>query len=255
VSALRTEGLEAGVGKVTACRDLNLVVKPGEVWSVLGRNGVGKSTLLLTLAGLKPLRGGQIQVEGTALGDLSRRQRARRLSILFQNPDVIFPTTVFEAVMTGRHPWISGWKGTSANDTLLVREQLTRMGLAGFEARALPTLSGGERRRVDLAALAVQQTTVVLMDEPVNHLDLHYQVQLLQTLLEDWRQAGQAVIMVMHDINLAMRFSDRLLLLYGDGETCQGLVADVATEENLSRLYQHALHRYPAGGHSFFWPL
>ena len=107
---------------------------------------------------------------------------------------------------------------------------------------------------MDLAALATQQTELVFMDEPVNHLDLHFQTQLMKEFLADCRTKKRAVVMVMHDVNLATRFSDHLLLLFGNGETRQGPVDLIASEENLSRLYQHKLHRYPAGDEFVFYP-
>ena len=120
--------------------------------------------------------------------------------------------------------------------------------------RELDTLSGGERRRVDLAALLLQDTKVMLLDEPVNHLDLHYQVELLGGLIRKWRDLGRIVIMVMHDINLALRFSDHLLLLFGEGECLYGDAHELATEDNFGQLYGYPLRRYPADGQYFFLP-
>ena len=255
MSLLSATGIEAGVGNVTACRGLDLTLKPGEIWSVLGQNGVGKTTLLLTLAGLRPLRAGRIELDGTSLERLSRKERARKMGILFQHFETLFSTRVVDAVMTGRHPWVSGWRGTSQHDEKMVQEQLDRVGLEGFGQRMVTTLSGGERRRMEIAALGAQQTKVVLLDEPVNHLDLHYQVHLMRIMLEEWQRKGCAVMMVMHDINLALRFSTRLLMLFGDGETCQGDVASVATESNLTRLFGHPLQRIVVGKETLFWPL
>ena len=108
---------------------------------------------------------------------------------------------------------------------------------------------------MEIAALGAQQTPVVLLDEPVNHLDLHYQMDLMGTMLDEWQRKGCAVMMVMHDLNLALRFSNHLLLLFGDGETCQEEVDCVATESNLTRLLGHPLREIPAGKDTIFWPL
>ena len=254
MTLLSADGIEASIGNVVACRDLDLSLKPGTVWSILGRNGVGKTTLLLTLAGLRPLTAGQIRVGRDPLNQLTRRARAQKIGLLFQNPDIHFPVTVNETVMNGRHPWIEKWRDSSEEDQSIVDRELGRVGLAGFGRRNLSSLSGGERRRVELAALAAQQTELVFMDEPVNHLDLHFQTELLKQFLANYRSKKRAVVMVMHDVNLATRFSDHLLLLFGNGETCQGSVDMIANEENLSRLYQHPLRRYPADGAYFFYP-
>jgi len=254
VNSLYTDQLTVRIGDTTACRELSATFHPGQVWSLLGRNGVGKSTLLRTLAGLRAPTSGRVLLDKLSLDSIPRRQRARKIGILFQEQDPAFPATVLETVLTGRHPWLSPFRGEGETDIEMAQQELSRMGLKGMENRALSTLSGGERRRVDLAALVVQKTRVALLDEPANHLDLHYQVDLMGQLVGDWQENEGVVIMVMHDINLAMRFSDHLLLLFGGGEALHGRSADLATEENLSRLYGHPLRRYPASRHSFFLP-
>jgi iron complex transport system ATP-binding protein len=170
-----------------------------------------------------------------SLDRISRRERAQTIGILFQDQDPTFPATVLETALAGRHPWLSLFEGETGADIEMALQALKKLDLDGMEQRELWSLSGGERRRVDLAALVLQNTQVMLLDEPVNHLDLHYQVDVMGQLVSSWQQDGGIVIMVMHDVNLAMRFSDHLLLLFGDGETCHGNTVDLATVENLSR--------------------
>jgi iron complex transport system ATP-binding protein len=254
MTTLQVRHLTVEIGSAVACHDLSLIFNPGEVWSVLGRNGVGKSTLLSTLAGLRPAAVGTIVVEGVSLDRISRRKRAQTIGILFQDQDPTFPATVLETALAGRHPWLSLFEGERESDIEMALETLKQLDLDGMEQRELWSLSGGERRRVDLATLFLQQTRVMLLDEPVNHLDLHYQVEVMGQLIRTWQQQGSIVIMVMHDVNLAMRFSDHLLLLFGNGESHHGDATDLATEENFSRLYGHPLRRYPANGQQFFVP-
>lgn len=254
MTTLQVRHLTVEIGSAVACRDLSLIFHPGEVWSVLGRNGVGKSTLLSTLAGLRPATVGTILVEDMFLDRISRRKRAQTIGILFQDQESTFPATVLETALTGRHPWLSLFSGEGETDIEMALQVFKQLELDGMEQRELWSLSGGERRRVDLAALFLQQTRVMLLDEPVNHLDLHYQVNVMGQLIHNWQQEGSIVIMVMHDVNLAMRFSDHLLLLFGEGETHHGNAADLATEENFSRLYGHPLRLYPANGQHFFVP-
>ena len=254
MTSLKADKLTVKIGTVTACQDLSVTFRSGQVWSVLGRNGIGKSTLLRTLAGLRRPETGTLLWGAISLDLISRRKRAQTIGILFQDQDPTFPATVLETALTGRHPWLSLFEGERETDIDMALQTLKQLGLDGMEHRELWSLSGGERRRVDLAALVLQKTQVALLDEPANHLDLHYQVDVIGRLIHDWQRGGGIVIMVMHDVNLAMRFSDHLLLLYGDGETNHGNATDLATEDNFSRLYGHSLRCYPANGQHFFVP-
>ena len=255
MTQLSTHDLRIEIGDVVVCRDLCTTFLPGQVWTILGPNGVGKSTLLRTLAGLYQPIAGQVSFDGQPLADIPRRKRARQIGILFQEHADVFPLTVMETVLTGRHPWCSPLQGESALDLERVDQVLGQVGLNGFQDRNLFSLSGGERRRVDLAALAVQDSVVVLLDEPSNHLDPRHQVTLLGGMIDKWRRARRTVVMVLHDINLAVRFSDYLVFLYGDGKASHGLVAEMATEGHFSRLYDQPMGRYQANDRDLFFPL
>ena len=255
MTQLSTHDLRIEIGDVVVCRDLCTTFLPGQVWTILGPNGVGKSTLLRTLAGLYQPIAGQVSFDGQPLADIPRRKRARQIGILFQEHADVFPLTVMETVLTGRHPWCSPLQGESALDLERVDQVLGQVGLNGFQDRNLFSLSGGERRRVDLAALAVQDSAVVLLDEPSNHLDPRHQVTLLGGMIDKWRRARRTVVMVLHDINLAVRFSDYLVFLYGDGKASHGLVAEMATEGHFSRLYDQPMGRYQANDRDLFFPL
>ena len=255
MTQLSTHDLRIEIGDVVVCRDLCTTFLPGQVWTILGPNGVGKSTLLRTLAGLYQPIAGQVSFDGQPLADIPRRKRARQIGILFQDHADVFPLTVMETVLTGRHPWCSPLRGESTLDLERVDQVLDQVGLNGFQDRNLFSLSGGERRRVDLAALAVQDSAVVLLDEPSNHLDPRHQVTLLGGMIDEWRRARRTVVMVLHDINLAVRFSDYLVFLYGDGKASHGLVAEMATEGHFSRLYDQPMGRYQANDRDLFFPL
>ena len=255
MTELSTHDLRIEIGDVVVCHDLCTTFLPGQVWTILGPNGVGKSTLLRTLAGLYQPIAGQVSFDGQPLIDIPRRKRARQIGILFQDHADVFPLTVMETVLTGRHPWCSPLQGESALDLERVDQVLGQVGLNGFQDRNLFSLSGGERRRVDLAALAVQDAAVVLLDEPSNHLDPRHQVTLLGGMIDKWRRARRTVVMVLHDINLAVRFSDYLIFLYGDGKASHGLAAEMATEGHFSRLYDQPMGRYQANDRDLFFPL
>lgn len=223
------------------CQGLDLEFSTGQVWCVLGCNGVGKTTLLKTLAGLRPPNSGNVRLNGRPVQRVARRQRAQQLSMLFQDSETLFPTTVLETVLTGRHPWISPLRGEGAHDRDKAMAALERVGMAHLAGRSMSSLSGGERRRVDLAAVFVQESECVLLDEPGNHLDMHHQVAVLGGMVQQWKSQGGLVILVMHDVNLALRFSDHLLLLFGDGEVEHGPAQGIATAATLTRLYHHQM--------------
>jgi iron complex transport system ATP-binding protein len=241
MTLLETRALEVAIGNITVCHGLDLAITAGERWCILGRNGAGKTTLLLTLAGLHPAQSGHIALRQEVLSALPRRQVARLIGILFQDQADVFPANVFDTALTGRHPWLGPLQWESDTDRAKARNALQAVGLTGIEQRVVTTLSGGERRRLGIATLLTQDPQLLLLDEPTNHLDVHHQIQTLQLLSELAANHNRALVLVMHDLNLAARYCDRFLLLFGDGETAQGCAGDVLTRANLERLYQHPL--------------
>jgi len=219
--------LEASSLRVTrpglcVCEDLDLRIEPGQSWTLLGRNGVGKTTLLHILAGLLPPDQGRILVEGEDLARLSPIEQARHRGMLSQDDEAAFPATVLETALAGRFPHLGRWGWEGPDDIAIARDALCQVGLETIEQRNTLTLSGGERRRLGIATLLTQRPRLALLDEPSNHLDPHYQISLLGRLLEHFTQDGRAMLMVLHDVNLALRFSDHLLLLFGDGDWLAG---------------------------------
>ena len=251
---LETCKLSVSVGGKPVCRELDLTVRSGERWGVLGLNGTGKTTLLHTLGGIRPAMSGEILIDGGALSSLPHRQLAQRLGVMFQDSDEAFPSSVLEAALIGRHPHLGAWEWESAQDEAMARAALEAVGLKGFEARTTATLSGGERRRLALATLLVQDPQLMLLDEPVNHLDVHHQISALELLSRLIREHGKSLVMVLHDVNLAARYCDRVLLLHADGEVVQGEVRELLTEENLERLYRHPMRCVRQDDQVWFYP-
>ena len=235
--------LRVEIGGKQVCAGLDLTIGVDECWGVLGGNGVGKSTLLHTLAGLRETDGGEIRLNATPLRELPRRHIAQHLGLLLQDHGDPFPATVLETALIGRHPHLRGWELEGERDHQIARAALATVELEGFESRMVSTLSGGERRRLGLATLLVQDPALMLLDEPANHLDLRHQIRLLRMVTQLTRGQGKAAVMVLHDPNLAARFCDRLLLLFEGGEALAGPTADLLSEENLSRLYGHPIRR------------
>jgi iron complex transport system ATP-binding protein len=238
---LSCTGINVQVGAITVANGLDLDIQAGQCWCLLGRNGIGKTTLLHTLAGLRAPAAGTVKLNGTPFNQLKRRDIARQLGILFQDNEDNFPATVFETVLQGRHPHLHSWQWETARDIEIASSALTRLGLGNFEKRNVQTLSGGERQRVAIATLLTQQTRMLFLDEPTNHLDLRHRLDILEILLTECRERQKAVFMVLHDINLAARFADHILLLLGDGETTAGSTQEILQTELLERLYDHRL--------------
>ena len=248
---LAVESLTVAVAGRCLVESLSFELGRGEFACVLGANGAGKSLTLHTLAGLRPPAAGSVRLAGRRLAEWPRRERARRLGLLTQVTEDPFPGSVLEAVLVGRHPHLDLWQWEGVVDVGLARTALARCDLAGFEERAIDTLSGGERRRVALAALLAQDPDVLLLDEPHNHLDPHHQLEVLR-LLRARADAGGAVLATLHDPAQVARYADRVLLLSGDGRWTHGPTAAVLTAEALSAVYRVAMREVQAYGQRLF---
>jgi iron complex transport system ATP-binding protein len=240
---LTTRSLAVSIAGKRICRDLDLRIHAGERWAVLGPNGSGKTTLLHTLAGFRPAEGGEIILDGKPLKAWHARERARLLGTLLQHYEDPFPSTVLETALIGRHPHLQRWEWETGDDVEQARRALETMDLAGYENRSIATLSGGERRRLAMATLLTQNPRLLLLDEPTNHLDLFHQIHTLHLLSKLAVREARALVMVLHDVTGTVRYCDHALLLFGEGETLAGAVADVVNEENLARLYGHPVRR------------
>lgn len=204
--------------------------------AILGRNGTGKTLTLHTLAGLRPPQAGEVHLDGLAMASLGRRAVALRLGLLAQDVEESFVTSVLEAVLVGRHPHLKLWQWETAEDERIALAALTAVDLEHFAGRRTDTLSGGELRRVAVAALLAQEPGVFLLDEPSNHLDPAHQLGILG-LFRELCTAGKTVIATMHDPTVAARFADRVVLLHGDGRWAAGPAAELLTAQRLSELY------------------
>lgn len=216
--------------------DLQLSLRQGEFLAVLGQNGSGKSLTLHTLAGLRPPAGGNVILLGMALAAARRKTIAQHLALLPQHYEDIFPSTVLDTVMIGRHPHIHQLRWESDADRRIAHNALRAVDLDALAGRDLATLSGGERQRVAVAQVLAQDPDVYLLDEPSNHLDPQHQLAVLE-LFRAQCQSGKTVMATLHDVNLAARYADRCLLLHGDGRWRVGETRSVLNPSNLSELY------------------
>ncbi len=230
---------------------MSVQFRPGEFVAILGRNGSGKTLTLHTLAGLRRPQGGGVYLDGKAMESLSRRAVALRLGLLAQDVEESFVTTALEAVLVGRHPHLKLWEWESTEDERIGLDALAAVDLEGFAGRRTDTLSGGELRRVAVAALLAQEPSVFLLDEPSNHLDPAHLLGMLE-LFRRLCSGGKTVIATLHDPTVAARFADRAVLLHGDGRWEAGAASQLLTAEKLSELYGAPMLQLEAQGRRIF---
>ena len=232
---------------------LDLTMEPGQIWGVLGPNGVGKTTLLHTLAGLISPRSGVVSWAQKPLPEWHRLALAQQIGVMFQEHQDGFPATVLETALLGRFPYLSPWEMESDKDMQMAKAALEYLDLEGLASRSISQLSGGERQRTALAALLSQDPEMWLVDEPTNHLDLHHQVAVMR-LLQRKAQADKLVVMSLHDVNLAATWCSHVLLLYPDGPARMGAAEELLTLEHLQPLYQQVLVQGELDGRLAFLP-
>jgi iron complex transport system ATP-binding protein len=232
---------------------LDAAFRPGHMIAVLGRNGAGKSSLLHVLAGLRPPAGGAVEWQGRGLGHWPRRELARHVGFLAQASEDPFPGSVLETALVGRHPHIGFWQWEGEADRAVARRCLAAVDLAGFEEREVETLSGGERRRLAIAAALTQEPRVYVLDEPVQQLDPLHQLEVLR-LFRARADAGACVVMSLHDPGIAAFYADESLLLFGDGRWLKGPTSDVLGEESIGALYGVAVRELRWDGGRTFVP-
>lgn len=242
---LRIESLSVSYGNRPVLKDVSLQVSSGEVVALIGPNGVGKSTLIRAVSGVVPAQHGRIRADGQELTRLSPMQRARLLSVVPQSASMPPAFTVWEAVLMGRTPYLNFLGQTSRSDEEKVREALQRVDALDLSERRVGELSGGEQQRVLLARALAQSTPILLLDEPTAHLDMQYQVHLLELVQGLARQDHLAVLIAVHDLNLAARYADRVALMVQGEIKAAGTPRQVLTPELISAAYHLAVQVVP----------
>lgn len=221
-------------GGIEVLKDVGFQMEPGQFLAILGNNGVGKSTLLKCLNHILKAESGQFLLDGEDVMKLSTHEVAKRIAFVSQNV-ANTQMTVHDVVMLGRRPYMK-W-GFTEKDHQIVHETMHRLGLEDMRGRFLNQLSGGERQKVMLARALAQQPKLLLLDEPTSSLDIHNQYQVLQIVRDICKSDGLTAIVVIHDLNLALRFCDRFLLLrQGEVYACGDYT--VLDEKALRDVYQ-----------------
>jgi iron complex transport system ATP-binding protein len=233
---LRFEALAVDLGGRTILEGIDFEVSPGEVVGLVGRNGVGKTTLLRLANGTLAASGGRVLLGGESVASLARRRIARGVALVPQDLHVPFPFRVGELVLMGRAPHQPLVGLESDRDVAIAMEALERLGIGHLADRSISTLSGGEGQLVLFARALVQDPRVLLLDEPTAFLDLKHRVDVLQEV-RSFARSGRAVLVVSHDLSLAARSCDRIVLLEPGCVAAVGRPAEVFTQENLRRAF------------------
>jgi iron complex transport system ATP-binding protein len=233
---LRIENLSVSYNSRQILHDISLSVQSGEILALIGPNGAGKSTLIRAASGVIPFSG-QVRTNGDTFHALTPIQRAKYIAVVPQA--ILLPPafTVWETVLMGRTPHLGFLGQTSRADEELARRALERVHAENLSERRVGELSGGESQRVLLARALCQSTPILLLDEPTAHLDMQYQVSLLELVRKLVREDNLAVLVALHDLNLAARYADRVALMVAGRITALGSPREVLTPELISRAY------------------
>jgi len=238
MTSLACQSLDVSIAGKKICSKLELALEPGQLWGLLGPNGIGKTTLLKCMAGLSAPDGGSVLLENQAIDKLPRRLIARLMGMLQQHTVYVFDASVLETAMTGRHPHLSYWEREGPQDKQKALDAILAVDLAGFESRSVTRLSGGEARRLAFASLIVQEPVILLLDEPTNHLDMKHQIRIMNHVEMQVTSQQRCAMIALHDVNLAARYCSHILMLLGNGEWQAGPINELLTQENLEKLYQ-----------------
>ena len=234
---LSAVGVSLGYDRLQVSHDLTLAVPPGRITGIVGANACGKSTLLRALARLLAPAAGTVLLDGESIHHLPTKVVATRLGILPQAPVAPEGITVADLVARGRYPHQSWFRQWTRHDEQVVTQAMEATSTLDLAARPVDELSGGQRQRVWIAMALAQQTELLLLDEPTTYLDLAHQVDVLELLVELNRREGRTIVLVLHDLNQAARYSDHLVAMRDGGIVAQGPPSAVITADVVEQVF------------------
>ncbi len=253
---LEARNLHASYGPTRALAGLDAHIEAGETAAILGENGSGKSSFLKVIARILSVSAGDLLLEGVPLPDLPRRQTARRIAYLPQSVDLVFPIRCLDLVLQGRAPYARSFAADTPEDRLRALNAMRACDVADLAERDASALSGGERRRVFLARALAQEAEIWLMDEPTSGLDPRHRLEFLDLLIRIHRERGTTVLLVTHEMDLALALADRVLLFSEGRSLAAGPPEETLTPENIRRAFRiESRLEQDAGGRRRIVPL
>lgn len=235
--SIEVKNLEFGYRESLILKGLTFSVKKGEFVSIIGPNGSGKSTLLKILNNLYKPNDGNILINGKVIEDYKRKDLAKIMGFVPQDTIIDYEFTVEDIVMMGRNPYKGPFQKENREDYKIVDDVMNMTNIFKLKDRLITEISGGERQRVIIAKALAQNPSIILLDEPTSHLDINHQIDVLNLLKKLNSERGTTIILIIHDINLAARYSDDIILL-NEGEIIEsGNPEDVITAKNIEKAY------------------
>ena len=225
--------IQVSYGKREILRDIDATIAPGRITAVMGPNGCGKTTLLRCIGGLLEPTSGSVAIDGQEVGSYSARALAQKVAFVRQQAQTDFEFSAFETVLMGRNPYQHHLQNESQKDWDIVEQCMKQTNTWHLRLAKPAEMSGGEMQRVMIARALAQQTPVLLMDEPVSNLDIAHQLEIMRLL----RTTDKTVVIVIHDLNLALQFCDDLMLIHNGALLFHGRMADGLTTENIATAY------------------
>lgn len=242
---LTLQNVSAGYNGIDVINNISLNVKEGENLCIIGPNGCGKTTLIKAISGIIP-HSGNIKIDGIDINKMKREQVAKKVAVMSQISTIYFSYTIYETVLLGRYLHMKGrtFKEPSFRDREYTDKCLKAVGLYNIKNKQISNLSGGQLQRVYLARTLAQEPSIILLDEPTNHLDLKHQTELID-FLKDWsKNENHSVIGVLHDLNLAMKLSDNMLILDNGKTAAYGKTDEVIPSKLLNEVYDMNVTEY-----------
>lgn len=234
---LRADGIEFAYGKKRILKGVSFSAQGGQVLGIIGPNGSGKTTLLRCIRMAQTPQTGAVSLDGENISDWKRSSIAKYIGVVPQSAGISFPFTVLDVVLMGRIPHLGRFQKEGDEDFAIAREAMRMTSVDHLYARMISNLSGGEAQRVIIARALAQQPKILLLDEPTSSLDINHQFEIMKLIQALAKKSNMVVIIISHDLNLSLRYCDRLLLLDDGKVHASGRPEDVLTNENIKKVY------------------